>query len=120
MSWKNRFCGVLVERDVADLVDDDQFVAADLLQLGLKAPGLVGVGEAGDPVVRGVEQHRVAGVGGFDPEPDREVGLPEPRWAEQDHVLGLRDERAGRQARQHISTQRGEMVDGKRGQRLLS
>jgi len=26
--------GVVVERDVADLVDDDQFVAADLLQLG--------------------------------------------------------------------------------------
>jgi hypothetical protein len=64
--------GVLVERDVADLVDDDQFVAADLLQFGLETSGLVGVREAGDPVVRGVEEDRVAGVGGFDAEPDRQ------------------------------------------------
>jgi hypothetical protein len=34
--------------------------------------------EAGDPVAGGVEQHRVAGLGGLDPEPDREVGLPDP------------------------------------------
>jgi hypothetical protein len=70
--------GVLIEGDVTDLVDDDQLVAADLLQLGLKASGLMRFGEAGDPVVRGVEEDRVAGVGRFDPEPDREVGLPEP------------------------------------------
>ena len=110
--------GVLVERDVADLVDDDQLVAADLLQLGLEASGLVGVGEAGDPVAGGVEQHRVAGVGGFDAEPDRQVGLPEPGRAEQDHVLGLRDERAGRQVRQHVAAQRGQVVEVEVLQRL--
>lgn len=38
---------VLVEGDVGDFVDDDQSVAADLLQLGLKPAGLVGGGQAG-------------------------------------------------------------------------
>jgi len=69
---------------------------------GVESAGVVCFGEAGDPVVRGVEQHRVAGVGGFDPEPDREVGLPQSGWAEQDHVLGLRDERPGRQMGQDV------------------
>ncbi len=43
--------GVLVERDVADLIDDEQPVAAELLQLGLEAAGLMSGGEAGDPVL---------------------------------------------------------------------
>jgi hypothetical protein len=34
----------LVEGDVSDLVDDDEFVAADLLQLGLEPAALVGGG----------------------------------------------------------------------------
>jgi hypothetical protein len=69
---------VLVEGDVADFIDDDQFVAADLLQFGIEVPGLVRGGEPGDPVAGGVEQHRVAGVCGFDTEPDRQVGFPIP------------------------------------------
>ena len=66
---------IVVERDVADLVDDDQLVAADLLQLDLELTGVVGGGQPGDPVAGGVEQDRVAGVGGFDAQPDREVCL---------------------------------------------
>jgi hypothetical protein len=39
--------GVLAERDVADLVDDDQPVAANLLQLGFQGAGVAGGAEAG-------------------------------------------------------------------------
>jgi hypothetical protein len=95
---------VLVERYVADLVDDDQPVASDLLELGLEGAGVMRGAEAGDPVRRGVEQDRVPCLGGLDPEPDREVGLPDPGWAEQHDVLGLRDERPGRQVRELSTT----------------
>jgi hypothetical protein len=36
------------ERDVADLVDDEQRVAAEPDELALESAGVVGVGEAGD------------------------------------------------------------------------
>jgi hypothetical protein len=55
--------GVGVEGDVADFVDDDQLVAADLLQLGLQGAGLVGYCEPVDPSARGVEQDAVAVLG---------------------------------------------------------
>jgi hypothetical protein len=48
-SSKNRFAAS-VSKNVADLVDDDQLVAVDLLQLGLQLPGVVGAGEPVDPV----------------------------------------------------------------------
>jgi hypothetical protein len=41
--------GLGLERDVADFVDDQERVAAQPGQLGLQPPGVVGVGEAGDP-----------------------------------------------------------------------
>jgi len=40
------------ERDVADLVDDEQRVAAEADELGLQAAGVVGGGEAGRPIRR--------------------------------------------------------------------
>src|SRR4051812_28542211 len=43
--------GVLIEWDVGDLVDDDQLVAADLLELGCQPVGLMRGGEAGDPLL---------------------------------------------------------------------
>ena len=42
--------GVLLEGEVADLVDDDLPVAPQPGQLGGEPAGAVGVGEAGDPV----------------------------------------------------------------------
>ena len=68
---------------------------------------MVGGGEAGDPVGGGVEQHGVAGLGGLDAQADREVGLADPGRAEQDHVLGLGDERAGGQVREHVRRSEG-------------
>ena len=51
------------EGDVADLVDDEQRVAAEPDEFGLQAAGVVGVGEAGDPVGGGGEQRRGARLG---------------------------------------------------------
>ena len=58
--------GVLFEGEVADLVDDDQAVAAQSGEFGGELPGAVGVGESGDPVGSGGEQDAVAVVSGFD------------------------------------------------------
>ena len=67
--------GFWFEGDVADLVDDEQRVAAEPDQLGLQPAGVVGVGEAGDPFGGGGEQDAVAGLAGADAEPDGQVGL---------------------------------------------
>ena len=48
--------GFGLERDVADLVDDQQRVAAEADEFGLQPAGVVGVGEPGDPFGGGGEQ----------------------------------------------------------------
>jgi hypothetical protein len=53
-----------LERDVADLVDDEQRIAAKPGQLGLQGAGVVGVGEPGDPLSGGRELDPVAGLAG--------------------------------------------------------
>ena len=62
--------GVRVEREVADLVDDQQPVAAEAFQFVLKATALVRGLQPGGPAGSGVERRRVAGVAGLDPESD--------------------------------------------------
>ena len=57
---------VLLEGQVADFVDDDQPVAAQPGELVGEPAGAVGVGEPGDPVRRGREQHPVPVVRGRD------------------------------------------------------
>ncbi len=85
--------GVRIEREVADLVDDQEPVAAESFEFLLESSRVVCGLEPCDPAGGGVEQDRVAGVAGFDAEPDREVGFADAGWAEQDHVLSLRNER---------------------------
>jgi hypothetical protein len=58
--------GVLLEGQVADLVDDDQRVATQPGQLGGEFVGAVRVGESGDPVGGGGEQDPVTVMGGGD------------------------------------------------------
>ena len=67
--------GLGFEGDVADFVDDQQRVAAEPGELGLEPPGVVGLGEAGDPSGGGGEQHPVPGLAGPDRQPDREMGF---------------------------------------------
>jgi hypothetical protein len=79
----------LCEREVADLVDDDEAVAAQSGQFGGEAAAVVGLAEAGDPVGGGGEQNPVALPGGGDAEGGGEVGLAGARRAEQDDVSVL-------------------------------
>src|SRR3954471_4552724 len=79
--------GLGLERDVADLVDHEQRDPAELDQFGLEPAGVVGVGEPGDPLGGGGEQHPVSGLTGSDCEADRQVGLAGAGWAEEHHVL---------------------------------
>src|ERR1700751_4089077 len=64
-----------LERDVADLVYDQQRVAAEPDQFSLEPPGVVGLGEPGDPFGGGGEQYPVPGLAGADGQPDGQVGL---------------------------------------------
>ena len=82
--------GVLLERDVADLVDDDQSVAAQPDEFLGQPPALVGRLEPGDPVDGGGEQHPVAELGGRDARAGREVGFAGAGRAEQDDVAAPR------------------------------
>ncbi len=110
-------CG-RVEGDVADLVDDQQLVAPQLLQLLVQAIGRVGLLEAGEPSGRGVEQDRIARVRGLQSQTDREVGLAHPGWPQEHYVLGLGDERAGREVREDVPAERGLVVHREVLQRL--
>lgn len=97
--------GVLIERNVTDLFDDDdddELVAADLFQLGLEPVGMMGRGEARDPVAGGVKEHRVAGMGGLDTQTDRKMRLADAGRTEQDYVLRFRDGGASSQVGQHM------------------
>ena len=82
---------------VADLVDDDQPVAAQPGELGGELAGPVGVGEPGDPVGRGGEQDPVAVAGRGDPECGGQVGLAGSGRSEQDDVARLGEKPAGGQ-----------------------
>ena len=84
--------GFGLERDVADLVDDDQWVAAQAGQLGVDAPGLMRFGKTGHPFGGGGEQDAMAGLAGPHRQPDRQVGLAGAWWAEKDDVVAGGDE----------------------------
>ena len=79
--------GLGVERDVADLVDDEQRDERQPPQLGVEAVLALGFGEPGDPFGRGRERDALAGQAGADRDRDREVRLAGPGRAEQDDVL---------------------------------
>jgi hypothetical protein len=68
-----------VERDVSNLVADEQRVALEAAQLVVEAALALRVGEQRDPLGRGAEDDALAGEAGPDPEGDREVRLAGPR-----------------------------------------
>lgn len=57
--------GVLLERDVADLVDNDQPETAQSNDFPWQSAAVVGVLDEGDPLDFGAEQDPVAGMGGL-------------------------------------------------------
>ena len=70
--------GLGFEGDVADLVDDQHWIAREPADLVLEPTGVVGGGEPVDPLAGGGEQHPVAALAGADREPAGEVGLAVP------------------------------------------
>ena len=99
------------EGDVADLVDDEQRVAAEPDELGLQPAGVVGVGEPGDPFGGGGEQDPVPGLAGADRQPDREVGLAGAGWAEEHDVVAGGDEVQGAQVGDGVAFEAAGVVE---------
>jgi site-specific DNA recombinase len=67
--------GLALERDVADLVDDDQREASEASQFVLEFAGVVGGAETVDPFGGAGERHAMAGQAGPDPQRDGQVAL---------------------------------------------
>jgi hypothetical protein len=59
------------KRDVAHLVDDQQWVAGQADEFGLQGAAMVGGGQSVDPLAGGGEQDAVTGLAGADRDPDR-------------------------------------------------
>jgi hypothetical protein len=103
--------GLVLERDVADLVDDQQWVAAQPPQFVLQAAGGVVVGEAVDPLGCGGEQDPVSGLAGADRDSGGQVGLAGAGWAEEDDVLPAGDEVQGAQVRDQVAFEAAGVVE---------
>jgi hypothetical protein len=76
-----------VERDVSDLIADEQRVALEAPEFLVETALALGVGEQRDPLGRGAKQDTLPGEACSDGERGREVGLAGAGWAEEDHVL---------------------------------
>src|SRR5438034_11428495 len=68
-----------VDRQVADLVDDEQARDRVDLEAVVQAPLGCGLGQGGDQTGCGREEHAIAVLDGFEAEPDGEVGLAHAR-----------------------------------------
>ena len=86
-SAEHQVRGFGVERDVADLVDDEQRDERQPPQLGLELALAFGLAERATHWVAVANCDALAGEAGADPERDREVGFAGAGRSEQDHVL---------------------------------
>src|SRR5215207_1260020 len=84
--------GLGIERDVADLVDDQQRDPLQSGELVIEAAVALRVGEHGDPFGGGAERDAVSGEAGADADRDRQMTFPGPRRAEQDEILAAGEE----------------------------
>ena len=64
--------GLAFQRQVADLVDDEQVVALDASQFVVQGVAVLGGVEAVDPLLGGRERDAVPGLAGLDRQGDRE------------------------------------------------
>ncbi len=75
------------ERNVANVIHNEQRVAAQPDEFLLEPSGVVGVGQPCHPLAGGGEQDAVAGLAGADRDADRQVGFAGARWPEEDDVV---------------------------------
>ena len=86
---------IRVERQVAELVDDQQLRLGEEGEPFLE-PGVgMRLGEAGDQRRGRDEEHRVVLPDRFAAERDREMGLADPGWAEEQEHIAMGDPAAG-------------------------
>jgi hypothetical protein len=83
--------GLAFEREVADLVDDQEVVALEAAQLLLELVAVLGGLQTADPFLGGREGDAVSAFAGFQRERDREVGFAGAGWAEEADVRLLLD-----------------------------
>jgi hypothetical protein len=76
------------ERQVANLVDDQDLGVGKLLQAALQPALLGGSHQTADEFLQGQEEHGVAGFHSLDPQGDGQVRLAHARRAEDDDVVG--------------------------------
>jgi len=108
-----------VHGQVAQLVDDEH--GRPGVGPHLRGPAALEVGrlEVGHEVDRGREVGPVAGLGGGDPEGDREVALADPRRPQEQRIAPLLDEAQGRQLGDDGPVDRGLEVELEPGQALV-
>src|SRR5258708_4230162 len=95
--------GLGLERDVADLIDDQDGIAAQPDQLGLQPSGVVGLGEPGDPSGGGGERDPVPGAAGAARGAGGGVRLACPGGAQDPRVVAGGDKARGARVRDALA-----------------
>src|SRR2546426_181070 len=96
-----------VDREIADLVDDEQARDGVDLEPLLQAPLRGRFRERGDQPGRRREEHAIAVLDGLESEADGQVGLPDAGWTEEDDILAVLDEVTAAQGLDLLLVERG-------------
>src|SRR5439155_7908784 len=107
-----------VDRQVADLVDDQQPGHGVDLEPLVQTPLGRGLGQGGDEAGRGREQDAVAMLDGLEAEPDGQVGLPDAGRTEEHDILAVLDEVTAAQRLDLLLVERGLVAEVERLQAL--
>src|SRR5882672_7782947 len=107
-----------IDRQVADLVDDEQLRSGVDLELVVQAAFAARLREGADHRRCGGELHSVAGLDRLEPEPDAQVCLAYAGWAEDDDVLAVADEVAAGELLELLPVDRGLVGEVEAIQRL--
>ena len=95
------------DRQVADLIDDEQCDPVDVAQARLEGAGAFGLGERGNEFGQGREIDALMGLDGGDPQGDGQVAFADPGRAEQVDGLATVDEAELGQGEDTIAVEAG-------------
>ena len=96
-----------LDRQVADLIDDEQGDPVDVAQARLEGTGAFGLGERGNEFGQGREIDALMGLDGVHPQGDGQVALADPGRAEQVDGLATVDEAEFGQGEDAIAVETG-------------
>ena len=95
------------DRQVADLIDDEQCDPVDETQAGFEGAGAFGLGQGSNQLCQGSEVNTFAGLDGVHPQGDGQVALADPGRAEQVDGLATVDEAELGQGEDTIAVEAG-------------